>query len=160
MAKVRACRYCCVVAELAPAPLQINASLVCDGDGADAAFTETNTIGVLDIFGFEIMQSNNLEQLLINYANERLHGLFIEGTFLSTSHASWIALTRAHQPASRLSRLCTRQRGFRGHLCSTRCAVIPHDGDAVTQHAVQRRGDSSAEQRCAPVARRRHAAHR
>jgi myosin heavy subunit len=40
-----------------------------------------NSIGLLDIFGFEDMDKNNFEQFFINFANEHLHFYFNQHVF-------------------------------------------------------------------------------
>ncbi|CAD5118433.1 DgyrCDS7142 [Dimorphilus gyrociliatus] len=47
----------------------------------DDELVNASTIGLLDIFGFEKMDVNGLEQLYINIANEQLHYFFIQHIF-------------------------------------------------------------------------------
>lgn len=56
---------------------RINQALEPEEDGTDE---EMLSIGVLDIYGFEIFQNNGFEQLCINYVNEKLQQIFIELT--------------------------------------------------------------------------------
>lgn len=39
------------------------------------------SIGLLDIFGFEVLNTNSLEQFFINFANEKLQQLYVSYIF-------------------------------------------------------------------------------
>ena len=52
------------------------ANVVLKPEGSDEGF-----VGLLDIFGFEVFKKNSIEQLCINFANEKLQQMFNRHTF-------------------------------------------------------------------------------
>ena len=60
---------------------RVNACSKRTGDMSAEGETIGRFIGVLDIFGFEIFQTNSFEQLCINFANEKLQRNFAMTTF-------------------------------------------------------------------------------
>ena len=63
-----------------------------DEEGPSAAHVEETDknafIGILDIYGFEIMERNSLDQLLINFANETLQVAFHKQVLVAETERS------------------------------------------------------------------------
>jgi len=64
---------------------QINTALLCGQ--AERKVDDMRIIGIVDIFGFEVFENNSLEQLCINFANEKLQALFTKTVFKETIDA-------------------------------------------------------------------------
>ena len=51
------------------------------------SFNDCISIGLLDLFGYEdLIGNNSLEQMLINYANDSIHKLYIDIVFKDEQH--------------------------------------------------------------------------
>ena len=96
-----------------------------------------HVLGILDIYGFEAFQHNGFEQLLINYANEKLQQMFIETCFKAEQEEylsegvewaqvspDWSAESRDHH-----NRLRLVQVGFFSN--SVICALLDGPGRGV-----------------------------
>eukprot|EP01043_Picozoa_sp_COSAG02_P031980 COSAG02_NODE_2116_length_9799_cov_3.886495_3_plen_610_part_00 len=62
-------------------PSNDNFCYQCLADCAVPDAPDSNSLGILDIFGCERFEVNGLEQLCINYTNEKLHSVFLNEVF-------------------------------------------------------------------------------
>ena len=95
-----------------------------DGGGSTST---AHAIGFVDIFGFEIFEVNSLEQLCINFANEKLHQLFLYAMFKAEHEV--IALEKVSLPPvdyadnERCLQMLERAPSGVFHLLDTCCRV-------------------------------------
>ena len=107
------------------------------------------SIGILDIFGFEIFERNSFEQLMINFANEKLQSLFNATIFEAERavyreeglDASYIVFTN-NQPCVEL--LEGRRTGVLAVL-DDQCLGVAADDDKLLSALRKAHGDGRAQ---------------
>lgn len=43
-------------------------------------YGKQKVLGILDVYGFEVLDHNGFEQFIINFCNEKLHAVIVENT--------------------------------------------------------------------------------
>ena len=114
-----------------------------------------NTVGILDIYGFEIFEKNSFEQLCINYVNEKLQQIFIQLT-LKTEQEEYAREQIKWTPISYFDNkiVCDlieerRPPGLFAAL-NDACATAHADSGAADQTFVQRMNALSSNQHFQP----------
>lgn len=115
---------------------RVNQSLRAPQDAA-------RTIGILDIYGFEIFESNSFEQICINYVNEKLQQIFIQLT-LKTEQDEYVREQIAWTPINYFNNkiVCDlieekRPPGIFAAL-NDACATAHADPNAADENFIQR----------------------
>lgn len=112
--------------------------------------TGLKSIGILDIYGFEIFQNNSFEQFCINYVNEKLQQVFIELTIkqeqeeYEREQITWTPIKYFDNKV-----VCDLIENRRGGIFSTlndACATAHADSAAADQSFAQRLNMMSSNQ--------------